>query len=180
MATCFHNNIQSCQKMKWKDNTIFLPFISKKICQETILIQLNWEPCLFWYCSFLRDNMEFMLASLYCRYLHNLYLNLYHVHWWWAERVLQKAKNWLLLYNTFLTWTLGPMFLCLANVSVYFEQGEKNYSMLHASYRFSHSVASLMESKVWASSRVGRASPEDQGQGGCPCGQLCTCVGVRI
>lgn len=116
----------------------YFPFISKKICQKRpILMPLNWKPCLFWYCSALRNTMDFMLASLYFRYLHNLYLNLYHKHWWWAKRLLQKAKNWLLLYNTLLTWMLGPMFLCLERVKVYIK-GWRKYGKPCSYDNFSH------------------------------------------
>lgn len=144
VLSCFYNITQFCQKVKKRAYN----FTSKKICQKRpILMQLNWKPCVFWYCSALRNTMELMLASLYYRYLHNLYLNLYHKHWQWAKTVLQKAKNWLLLYNTFLTWTLRPVFLCLARMSVYFK-GWGKYGVPCASHKFSHSVAGLTASRI--------------------------------
>lgn len=91
VVSCFYNIMQFWEKKKNTKKKIqfYFPFISKKICQKRpILMQLNWKPCLFWYCCALRNTIEFMLASLYCRYLHNLYLNLYHKHWWWPKRLL--------------------------------------------------------------------------------------------
>lgn len=102
---CFYNTMQFCKGEKKKTlqkrlRQFYFPFISEKICQKRpVLMQLNWKPCLFRYGSALRNTMEFMLAPLYCRYLHNLYLNLYHRRWRWAKRLLQKAKNCLLLYK---------------------------------------------------------------------------------
>lgn len=46
-----------------------------------------------------------------------------------------------------MTWTLGPVFLCLAKMNVYFK-GWRKYAVPHASNSFSYSVASLVESRM--------------------------------
>ena len=130
--------MQFCKHTHTEKMQFYFPFISKKICQKRpIVMPLNWKPRLFWYCYALRNTMDFMLASLYCRYLHNLYFILYHKHWWWAKRLLQKAKNWLLLYNTFLTRILGPVFLCSQRMNVYIKSWRK-YGKPCAYDNFSH------------------------------------------
>lgn len=137
VVSCFYK-MQFCKHIHTETMQFYFPFISKMICQKRpILLPLNWKPCLFWYCSSLRNTMDFMLASFYCRYLHHLYFSLYHKHWWWPKMLLQKAKNWLLLYNTFLTWILGPMFLCLRRMNVYIK-GWRKYGKTCAYDNFSH------------------------------------------